>query len=94
MENYREVTGHELLELEKGQRIVIRDGKPKPPKHHSRKLRDWQWSNREGYLYKLDVERGMITVCDHSWQLDPNVRAAISVVRTFALAKVHVAIPA
>ena len=38
----------------RGQRVIVSDGTPEPPKHHTRKHASWSMRNYHGYFDRYD----------------------------------------
>lgn len=48
----------EFENLNENQRIVVSDGQPEPPKHHTKKHRLWTLNNYTGYFYGFEYSCG------------------------------------
>jgi len=51
----------DIDKLTKGDRVLISDGLPKPPKHHTRKVADWERRNFIGVFERVDSQ-GYVTI--------------------------------
>jgi hypothetical protein len=51
----------DISKLDKGDVVRISDGKPRPPKHHTRKLADWERLNMIGVFERRD-SYGYVTI--------------------------------
>ena len=45
------------MNISPGDKVIVCDGKPKPPRHHSRKRADWKYSNFVGTVDEIDHGR-------------------------------------
>lgn len=43
-----------LGNIQTGDCVMVTNGEPRPPEHHSKKLRTWKFSNYTGWVYRIE----------------------------------------
>jgi hypothetical protein len=53
------MTIDEARNLQPGTPVHVSDGRPQPPKHHTRKLAAWQWRNFDGIVDRVELDSSL-----------------------------------
>lgn len=48
------------MSFNKGDYVIVCDGKPEPPKHHKKKHRLWSLSNYNGWVWRDEGEKVIV----------------------------------